>query len=59
MKKKETLILNKINELNLLKDNGIIVCESDSIDKIVYPDNFICVKDRQYGDKFVVILHKM
>ena len=51
--------LNKINELNLLKDDGIIVCESDSLDKIIYPEEFKCVKDRQYGEKFVVILRKM
>ncbi len=48
-----------IDKLNLLKESGIIVCESDSIDKIVYPDTFTCVKDRQYGDKYVVILRKI
>lgn len=49
----------KIIEASLLKENGIIVCESDSIDKIVFPDCLVCVKQRNYGDKTVVILRKM
>ena len=51
--------LLKISEHSLLKEDGIIVCESDSIDKIIYPDCFSCVKDKKYGDKYVVILQKM
>lgn len=51
--------LEVISKYDLLNPNGIIVCESDSFDKIVYPECFSCVKDRQYGDKFIVILQKM
>lgn len=46
-----------IDEYNLLRDGGIIVCESSFIDKIVY-NNFKEIKSRKYGDKYVVILQK-
>lgn len=48
--------LELIFEYHLLNDNGIVVCESDSIDKIVYNDNYKCLKEKKYGDKVVVIL---
>ena len=48
-----------IEEYQLLKKGGILVCESDSFDKIIYQDSFICKKDRKYGDKVVVILEKV
>ena len=48
-----------INEYNILSDEGLIICENDSLDKIVYPDNYEVVKDRKYGDKWVVILRKI
>ena len=51
--------LEKIEELSLLNEKGIIVCESDSIDKIIYSDYYTCIKERKYGDKIVVILEKM
>ncbi|MBQ8131848.1 MAG: 16S rRNA (guanine(966)-N(2))-methyltransferase RsmD [Bacilli bacterium] len=43
----------------ILNENGIIVCENESLDRIVYPRTFSCVKDRKYGDKYVVILKEM
>jgi 16S rRNA (guanine(966)-N(2))-methyltransferase RsmD len=48
-----------ISQFNILSDDGIIVCESDSIDKIVYDDNYTCIKDKKYGDKYIVILKKV
>ncbi len=48
--------LKIIDESNLLKDNGIIVCESDGLDKIVYSDRYKSFKEKKYGDKWVVIL---
>ena len=48
-----------IDEYNILNDDGLIICENDSLDKIVYPDNYEVVKDRKYGDKWVVILRKI
>ena len=51
-------VANKlIDQYNLLRDGGIIVCESSFIDKIVY-NNFKEIKSRKYGDKYVVILQK-
>ena len=48
-----------ITEFNILSNDGIIVCESDSIDKIVYNDEYKCIKDKKYGDKYIVILKKV
>lgn len=48
-----------IKEFNILSNEGIIVCESDSIDKIVYNDEYKCIKDKKYGDKYIVILKKV
>ena len=48
-----------ITKYNILSDNGIIVCESDSLDKIVYDDNYRSIKDKKYGDKYIVILKKV
>ena len=48
-----------IDEYNILNEDGLIICENDSLDKIVYPNNYEVVKDRKYGDKWVVILRKI
>ena len=51
--------LKLISKFDLLNEDGIIVCESDSLDKIVYPDEYKSVKDRKYGDKYIVLLQKI
>lgn len=48
-----------ISELNLLSKNGLIICESDSLDKIAYPENYHIIKNKKYGDKWVVILKQI
>ncbi len=48
-----------IDEYDMLNEDGLIICENDSLDKIVYPENYEVVKDRKYGDKWVVILKKI
>lgn len=48
-----------IKEYNLLNNNGIIVCESDSLDKIVYSNELRKVKEKKYGDKYIVLLQKI
>ena len=48
-----------ISKYNILSNEGIIVCESDSIDKIIYNEEYTCIKDKKYGDKYVVILKKV
>ena len=50
--------LSLIAEYNLLNEDGIIICESDSIDKIVFSVYYKLIKERTYNDKFVVILEK-
>jgi len=51
--------LEKIEEYNLLKEDGIIVCESDLLDRIIYSDKFKSIKDKKYGDKYIVLLKKI
>ncbi len=48
-----------ISKYKLLKDNGIIVCESDNIDKIIYNEEYKSIKDKKYGDKYIVLLKKI
>lgn len=48
--------INLIVEYDLLNKDGLIIVENDSIDRIVYPEKFVCVKNKKYGDKWVVIL---
>lgn len=48
-----------ITNYNLLNNNGIIVCESISIDKIIYPSNYKVIKEKKYGDKYIVIISKI
>ncbi len=47
-----------ISKYDILNDNGIIVCESDSLDKIIY-DDYKEIKSKKYGDKYIVILEKI
>lgn len=48
-----------IEQYDLLNDKGLIICENDNLDKIVYSSNFKMIKDKKYGDKWVVVLQKM
>ena len=48
-----------INSNNLLSNTGIIVCESSDLNKIIYTDDFQILKEKKYGDKWVVILEKI
>lgn len=47
-----------ITTYDLLNKNGIIVCESDNLKKIVYSEVYKEIKNRKYGDKYIVILEK-
>ena len=48
-----------ITQLNILSKTGLIICESDSIDRIVFPENYQIIKEKKYGDKWVVILKQI
>ena len=45
-----------IVSLDILAEDGILVAESDQLEKIIIPDNFFVVKSKKYGDKWVAIL---
>lgn len=51
--------IDLISKLNILKEEGLIICESDSLDKIAFPESYKIIKDKKYGDKWVVILKQI
>lgn len=51
--------IEEITKCNILNDSGIIVCESSVLDKIIYPNIYTAIKEKKYGDKYVVILKKI
>lgn len=51
--------IEKIKEYHLLEEEGIIICESSSLDKIIYPSDYTAIKNKKYGDKYIVILKKV
>ena len=51
--------LKLISEYKLLNDEGLIVCESDRLDRVIYPDMYKAIKDKKYGDKYIVLLKKI
>lgn len=48
-----------IVKLDLLNKNGIIVAESDKLEKILFPTCLEIVKSKKYGDKWVAILQRV
>lgn len=48
-----------IEKLELLNINGIIICENNQLDRIIYPSTYEAIKEKKYGDKWVVILKKI
>lgn len=48
-----------ISKLDLLAKQGIIVCESNSLDRIIFPETYRVIKEKKYGDKWVVILKQL
>ncbi len=51
--------LDIIFEYSLLNDNGIIICESDCLNRINYLNKFVEIKQRKYGDKYIVLLKNL
>lgn len=48
-----------IEKYELLSKSGIIVAESDTLDKIIFSDKIEIVKSKKYGDKVVAILRHL
>lgn len=51
--------IEKIEEYHLLKEEGIIVCESNQLEKIVHSKTYKVIKEKKYGDKYIEILKKV
>ena len=51
--------ISTIMSLGVLSKDGIIVVESDQLEKIIYPSNLEIVKSKKYGDKWVAILRQI
>ncbi len=47
-----------INDYNILNSDGLIICESDNLEKIIYYENYCQIKSKKYGDKYIVILKR-
>ena len=50
--------IDLITKYDILNKDGIIICESDNLDRIIYNDSYIEIKNKKYGDKYIVILEK-
>ena len=51
--------IEMIEKEGLLSKSGIIVAESDALEKIIFPSSFRVVKSKKYGDKWVAILEHL
>ena len=51
--------LDLISKYSLLSSSGIIVCESDSLELVDYSLKFDLIKERKYGDKYIVLLKNL
>lgn len=51
--------LESIAKYDLLATNGLIICESNSKDKIIPSKTQKEIKEKKYGDKWVVILQQI
>ena len=50
--------LDKIEELNLIKANSLIILESDNIEKLEFSSYYEEIKTKKYGDKYIRIIKK-
>lgn len=50
--------INLITKYDLLNEDGIIVCESNDVNKITVLSNYQVLKSKKYGEKMVIILKK-
>lgn len=50
--------LRMIEKYNLLTDDGLIILESDDKNRLIYSNYYSVLKERKYGEKFILILIK-
>ncbi len=51
--------LDLILSEDLLQEEGIIVCETSDLNKVPEYDKLTVLKNKKYGDKYIVILEKV
>ena len=51
-------VINKVNELDLLKDNGLLILEYANNKFLDEYDKLIAIKEKKYGYKFIKIFKK-
>ena len=53
------IVLSILQKNDLLEEKGMVVCESDSLDKILFDHTYyLSLKQKKYGDKYIEILQK-
>lgn len=52
-------LINLIDEFNLLKKNGIIVCESNLKEEIELADKYELFKEKKYGNTKIVFVRRI
>lgn len=53
-----TLIMRKLDQGNLLKEDGLVICELDRLELLEVYETLFLLKKKKYGDKWVVIYRK-
>ncbi len=53
------ICIKLIKKYDVLNKDGLIVCETDDLDKIKYNEEYVCIKNKKYGDKYIVILKEI
>ncbi len=48
-----------VDKYSLISTNGIVICESNDLNKIIYSEEYKVLKEKKYGDKYIVILKKI
>ena len=48
-----------INKYNMINKNGLIICETDKLIKIPTKEDLKEIKNKKYGDKYIVIFRKI
>lgn len=54
-----TKSIELITQYDLLNKGGLMICESDDLEKVIYSNYYKELKTKKYGDKYIVILKRV